>query len=203
MRVSHCQKLLLTSRHNQTSCYPVSSMWWRHCQRSCRSLFLAALIMHNRKSPPQSTWSIFTKPNGTTLITQQSIVAAVCVGLCSSPYISMCDYVRELTVAVQPSKCYEWTMIQYTKAWRILTSLSLFPSREILRSSLLSSLWSEAAIAIDYSKLVRSTFCNTGKKKAFLETVLFNKALHLWQWPVTKILFVDVQMSMHPQKSTR
>lgn len=29
------------------SCYPVFSMWQRHCQRSGSSLFLAALIMHN------------------------------------------------------------------------------------------------------------------------------------------------------------
>lgn len=55
-----------------------------------------------------------------------------------------------------------------------------FPSREILRSSLLSSLWSEAAIAKDCSKRVRSTL---------LEIVLSNRTLHLCPTSVTHILF--------------
>lgn len=55
-----------------------------------------------------------------------------------------------------------------------------FPSREILRSSLLSSLWSEAAIAKDCSKRVRSPL---------LEIVLSNRTLHLCPTSVTQILF--------------
>lgn len=96
-------KLLLTSRHNQTFCYPVLCMWWRRCQRSDRSLFLAAFIMHDRKSPPQSTWSMFTKPNGTVLIRQQRAAATVCLGLCSCPYVSMCDSVHKRSIDRQYS----------------------------------------------------------------------------------------------------
>lgn len=49
--------------------------------------------MHNGKSPPQSTWSMFTKPNGTMLITQRCVVATGYVGVCTSPYVSTCDCV--------------------------------------------------------------------------------------------------------------
>lgn len=55
-----------------------------------------------------------------------------------------------------------------------------FLSRDIPRSSLLSSLRSEAAIAIDYSKRVRS---------ALLQIVLFNRTLHLCRTALTQILF--------------
>lgn len=56
-----------TTKHPAT----LSSVWRRRCQHSSSSLFLASFIMHNWKSPPQSTWSMFTKPNGTMLITKQ------------------------------------------------------------------------------------------------------------------------------------
>lgn len=100
----------------------------------------------------------------------------VCVALCTSPYILMCDHVQNNVVLIDKLWC-EWTMIlKHDTSW----SPSLFPSREILRSSLLSSLWSEAAIAIDYSKRVRSTL---------LEIVLYSQTLNLCQSPVTQILF--------------
>lgn len=107
MRESHCQKLLLTSRHNQTSCYPVFSMWWRHCQHSCRSLFLAVLIMHNGKSPPQSTWSMFANLMG--LLHADSTATHRSYSVCSFTLVSVHVSMWLCTQTLR------WSTVQWSK----------------------------------------------------------------------------------------
>lgn len=120
---------MITSKQTKASIlHPVLSMWWRHCQHSHRSLFIAALIMHEWKSPPQSAWGIFTEPDGSTLLTQQRAAASVWLWT-AMQYWS----------AVQWSECYA---VSGTEAWHILISrlFSLQGHSEEF-SSFIASVW--------------------------------------------------------------
>lgn len=99
------------------------------------------------------------KPNGTMLITQQCIVATVCVSLCSSWYTSRCMIMYAiLRLFYSQLNVSLWMDDDTIHLSMKHPDLYLFSPREILRSSLLSSLWSEAAIATNYSKRVRPSF---------------------------------------------
>lgn len=112
------------------------------------------------------------KPNRAAVITHQREDTTVCASSCSSPFTS----VRWLCMQTQRwrslhrSKCLVVNGLKRDTSW----PLCLFTRREIRRSSVLSSLWSEAAIAADYSKRVRLKQKNDNNKKPNPTIVLFN-----------------------------
>lgn len=152
-KTRHCQKLLLPSRHNQTSCHPVFSKRCRHCQHSCRSFIFSSSHYAQWKVIFPKCMKHVYKPNRAAVITHQREDTTVCASSCSSPFTSvrwLCMQTQHWR-SVHRSKCLVVNGLKRDTSW----PLCLFTRREIRRSSVLSSLWSEAAIATDYSKRVR------------------------------------------------